>query len=165
MQWQFDFLKAKARATGDDKLLAELEAIGKPDPTNADQYFGFTRPLRKHLNETDSAWLSKLRELITSSASEAELEILGSGMMFSGRSLLPFQMQENLSTTALRFELPYYVIQGRHDLFTPTEPAAAYFAKVSAPKKEMVILEGAGHFALATHQQQFLAALREVLSG
>ncbi len=82
----------------------------------------------------------------------------------SQSSLLPFQMQENLSTTALRFELPYYVIQGRDDLLTPTEPAAAYFAKVSAPKKEMVILEGAGHFALATHQQQFLAALREVLS-
>jgi len=28
----------------------------------------------------------------------------------------------------------------------------------------MIILEGAGHFALATHPQQFLAALREVLS-
>lgn len=43
--------------------------------------------------------------------------------------------------------------------------AEAYFKKVSAPRKEMVILEGAGHFALATHQQQFLAALREVLSS
>ena len=79
--------------------------------------------------------------------------------------MLPFQMRETLSTTALRFELPYYVIQGRDDLMTPTAPAEAYFKKVSAPRKEMVVLEGAGHFALATHQQQFLAALREVLAS
>ena len=73
--------------------------------------------------------------------------------------------QENLSTAALRFQLPYFVIQGRDDIFTPTDPAEAYFDKISAPKKKMVILEGAGHFALATHPQQFLAALREVLSA
>jgi len=31
-------------------------------------------------------------------------------MEFSGKALLPRQMQEDLSRTALRFELPYFVI-------------------------------------------------------
>jgi pimeloyl-ACP methyl ester carboxylesterase len=91
-----------------------------------------------------------------------DLAALGAGMSFSGRTLLPTQMQEQLSTTALTFELPYFVIQGRHDWFTPTEPASAYFAKVVAPHKRMVVLEGAGHFALVTHAEAFIAALRSM---
>lgn len=128
--------------------------IGKPDPMNAKQYFHFTRSLRKHLNATDSAWLSELPGLAKSSLSESDLEAVNGGMNLSGHAMLPFQMQENLSTAALHFELPYYVTQGPDDLFTPTEPAEAYFEKVTAPRKKIVILEGAGHFALATHPQQ-----------
>jgi fermentation-respiration switch protein FrsA (DUF1100 family) len=47
----------------------------------------------------------------------------------------------------LRFALPYYVIQGRDDLFSPTPLAETYFTKVEAPAKRLVVIEGAGHFA------------------
>jgi fermentation-respiration switch protein FrsA (DUF1100 family) len=70
----------------------------------------------------------------------------------------------DLSTTAARFKLPYYVIQGRHDLFAPTQLVEAYFNKVSAPKKRLIIIEDAGHFALATHQAEVIAALKAVIS-
>lgn len=56
------------------------------------------------------------------------------------------------------------MIQGRYDINTPTAPAEAYFARVSAPEKRMVILEDAGHFALATHRREFIAALLEMLA-
>jgi len=72
-------------------------------------------------------------------------------------------VSEDLPATAVDFKVPYYVIQGRHDLFTPTPLAEAYFAKVSAPKKRMVIVEDAGHFALATHQTRVIAALKEMV--
>ncbi len=47
--------------------------------------------------------------------------------------------------------------------FLPTPLAEAYFAKVSAPKKKMVVIEAAGHFALATHAAEVAAALREMV--
>jgi pimeloyl-ACP methyl ester carboxylesterase len=62
-----------------------------------------------------------------------------------------------------RFTIPYYVIQGRHDLFTPTSLAEAYFAKIVAPRKRMIVLEDAGHFALSTHAKQVAAALKKLL--
>ena len=164
VRWQFDFLRARAEETGDRTLLAELQAIGEPDPTDADQYFGFTRSLRQYLAPSDSAWLAQLRDLPTRYVSQAELDDIVGGMTLSGRSMLPFQMRENLSSTALRFEVPYYVIQGSDDIFTPTDPARAYFANVVAPGKDIVIIEGAGHFALVTHPQEFIAALREMLA-
>jgi pimeloyl-ACP methyl ester carboxylesterase len=39
----------------------------------------------------------------------------------------------------------------------------AYFNKVSAPKKRLIIIEDAGHFALATHQAEVIAALKAVI--
>jgi pimeloyl-ACP methyl ester carboxylesterase len=39
----------------------------------------------------------------------------------------------------------------------------AYFNKVSAPKKRLIIIEDAGHFALATHQAEVIAALKGLI--
>jgi pimeloyl-ACP methyl ester carboxylesterase len=164
---QFELLVRKAKDTGDAAMLAELEAIGRPDPANAEQYFAFTRPLRKYLDAADAGWLDGLIALVrrTPGFTEADLHVLGDGMTFSGRTLLPFQMQENLSTSALRFEIPYFVIQGRDDIFTPTAPAEAYFAKLVAPHKRIAILDGAGHFALVTHAARFVAILNEMIAA
>jgi hypothetical protein len=41
--------------------------------------------------------------------------------------------------------------------------AEAYFARVSAPKKRLFIIEDAGHFALSTHQADVIAALKETV--
>ena len=42
---------------------------------------------------------------------------------------------------------------------TPTSEAVRYFNVVKAPKKKLILIEHAGHFALDTHREQFLAAL------
>jgi pimeloyl-ACP methyl ester carboxylesterase len=164
---QFDFLTARARETGNAAMRAELEAIGRPDPMNQEQYFTFTRPLRQFLHRSDAAWLAGVLDLVRSAPgfTEQEMTSLRDGMLFSGRTLLPTQMRERLSTDALRFELPWFVIQGRHDLFTPTAPVEAYFRKVEAPRKQLIVLEDAGHFALVTHAPAFIAALRDLLAS
>lgn len=69
----------------------------------------------------------------------------------------------DLPATATNLKIPYYVIQGRHDLFAPTPLAKAYFDKVSAPKKQFFVIEDAGHFALATHQKEVIVALEAML--
>ena len=163
VQWQFDFLKNKAVQSNDTAMLNELLLIDKPDPTNAEQYFKFTRPLRKYFATSDAIWLKGLRELATV-LPKADLENLGNGMDFSGRVLLPIQMKEKLSTTSLMFKVPYLIIQGQEDIMTPTEPALKYFNNITAPKKGQVVLENAGHFALVTHSAAFKEALIKLLS-
>jgi pimeloyl-ACP methyl ester carboxylesterase len=147
-------------------MLAQLDSIGQLDPMNAAQYFAATRQLRNFLADSDKAWFSRMRALASDSIemTDEDRAALGAGMSFSGGALLPTQMQERLSTSALTFELPYFVIQGQDDWFTPTAPASSYFATVVAPRKRMLVLEAAGHFALVTHPEAFIAALSSMLA-
>jgi proline iminopeptidase len=162
---QFDFLKDKARETSNVTLLAELEAIGRPNPQDAEQYFRFTRTLRQYLDEADSTWLKGIRARLIQAKGYGpkDLEALGQGMDFSGKTLLPVQMQSALSSSSLEFQLPYLVIQGQDDVFTPTSAAAHYFERVKAPVKRLVILQGEGHFALVTDAARFATTLKEAL--
>ena len=139
VQFQFDFLKRRYKESGDTGALAALDAIGKPDPANVKQYFGFSRPIRQPTNASDTAWLAGLTALIEAS------------------------VRTDLFATATHFTIPDYIIQGREDLFAPTPFAEAYFNKVAAPKKRLFIIEDAGHFALATHQREVIAALNAVI--
>jgi hypothetical protein len=42
---------------------------------------------------------------------------------------------------------------------TPTSVAVAYFNVLKAPKKKLILINNAGHFALVTHREEFLEAL------
>jgi pimeloyl-ACP methyl ester carboxylesterase len=64
-----------------------------------------------------------------------------------------------LPTTAKTFKVPFFVIQGKEDMVVPTSVAVKYFNAVTAPKKKLILIEHAGHFALVTHSEEFLAAL------
>jgi len=164
VQFQFDFLKQRYQEKGDTAALAALEAIGKPDPKNVGQYFGFSRPIRQNMNASDTAWLSGLRNLYSASGeTEAALKAIGDGSSASGSALIGASVATDLPATATSFKIPYYVIQGRHDRFAPTPLVEAYFNKVSAPKKRLIVIEDAGHFALATHQAEVIAALKAVI--
>jgi hypothetical protein len=44
-------------------------------------------------------------------------------------------------------------------MVTPTSAAVKYFNVVKAPKKKLILIEHAGHFALVMHREEFLAAL------
>jgi pimeloyl-ACP methyl ester carboxylesterase len=166
VQWQFDFLKERARASNDTAALASLEAIGKPDPLNIVQYFTFSRPLRSQMNDSDKAWFANMKAIAArSGATDADIDTAGKGMDFSGGKLIQSMVREDLVATASRFSTRYCVIQGEHDLSTPTAPAKVYFDIVAAPKKRFAVIEGAGHFALATHQAQFIAEMKACLAG
>ena len=164
VQFQFDFLKQRYRETGDTAALAALEAIGKPDPKDVKQYFGFSRPIRQHMNRSDTAWLTGLKSrYIAEGETEVTLQAIGDGMNASGSALIDASVAGDLSATATSFKIPYYVIQGRHDLFSPTSLVEAYFNRVSAPKKRLIIIEDGGHFALSTHQAEVIGTLKAMI--
>jgi pimeloyl-ACP methyl ester carboxylesterase len=114
------------------------------------------------MSASDTTWLAGLRAIYRANGeSEEMVKAIGDGMAASGSALNG--TSTNLSATATTLKLPYYVIQRRHDLFAPTPLVEAYFNKVSAPTKRLIIIDDAGHFALATHQEAVIAALKAVL--
>jgi pimeloyl-ACP methyl ester carboxylesterase len=166
VQFQFDFLKQRYQEKGDTTALATLEAIGTPDPKNLGQYFGFSRPIHQNMNLSDTAWLADLSKVAQANGeTDATIKATSDGMGASGAALIGNTVTTDLPATAATFAIPYYVIQGRHDLFAPTSLAEAYFAKISAPTKRMIIIEDAGHFALATHQAAVIAALKQMVAS
>jgi pimeloyl-ACP methyl ester carboxylesterase len=164
VQFQFDYLKRRHAEKGETEALTRLEAIGKPDPRNVAQYFGFSRPLRQNFGPADTQWFAAMkRTAMTNGETEADIKATGDGQSASGAALIQSIFSTDLPATAPSFRLPYYLIQGRDDLNAPTQLAEAYFAKVSAPEKQIAVIEGAGHFALATHAAEVSAKLRDML--
>jgi pimeloyl-ACP methyl ester carboxylesterase len=59
------------------------------------------------------------------------------------------------------FAVPIFVVQGTEDDYTPAELSRAFVDQISAPNKAFIPLEGAGHFALTEHSDEFLRILVE----
>lgn len=158
---QFDFMLARSRAANDRKKVELMEAIGTPDPTNAAQYFSWWSMRNPYMARADAKWFEDLMQIVRSDPefTEAYLKTWGEGMEYSGRTTLNAMLNTELPTTARVFKVPFFVIQGKEDMATPTSVAVEYFKVVRAPRKKLIRIEHAGHFALVTHREEFLAAL------
>ena len=161
VQAQFDFLLAKARAANDRKRVEQLEAIGTPDPNNTAQYFSWWSMRNPYMSADDAKWFEELGQIVRSDPefTEEYMKALGDGMRYSGRTTVSAMASTEFPTTANKFKVPFFVIQGEEDMVTPTSVAVKYFKVVKAPKKKLILIEHAGHFALVTHSEEFLAAL------
>jgi pimeloyl-ACP methyl ester carboxylesterase len=66
----------------------------------------------------------------------------------------------DMPLSALRVQkVPVVIIQGRHDLHTPYEPARAFFDTIEAPKKTFITLERAAHAPMFEQPGEFLLTL------
>ncbi|HEY6271992.1 MAG TPA: hypothetical protein VIX19_08370, partial [Terriglobales bacterium] len=81
-------------------------------------------------------------------------------MEFQGEHALPDQLATNLPKTACKIDIAYFVIQGQDDIVTPTQAVVDYFKCVRAPKKELILIPSAGHFAFMTAASEFLELLK-----
>jgi pimeloyl-ACP methyl ester carboxylesterase len=160
---QYELVLAKARASGDQAAITQIEA-DQPDPADAGQYFNFSSKYQVRSSlwpEPDRAWLQHLRsQLPELRARNAEqVKYLAEGMEFQGAQVLPDQLAINLPKTACDIDTAYFVVQGQDDVVTPTSAAVEYFKCVNAPKKELILIANAGHFAFMTASDRFLEAL------
>jgi proline iminopeptidase len=158
---KYDLVLAKARAGGDAATVKELEASGPPDPTDANKVFGFNDRVYPLWAPSDVAWIKSLRADAPRlrATYPKDFQDFEDGFGFSVEKAVPDQIKTDLPATASRIETAFFVIQGQGDLITPTVDAVAYFDQVKAPKKELIIIPDAGHFAFMTSPQAFLAAL------
>lgn len=159
---QYDLLLAKARKDGNQATVKELEAIGRPGPTNGDHWSFLNKyNFRSLWAPSDQVWLQHLRgQAAELEAREPEqFKNLEDGMQFTAERVLPDQIATNLPMTACNIHAAYFVIQGQDDVITPTQAAIDYFKCVKAPKKELILIPNSGHFAFMTASDKFLETL------
>ena len=160
---QYNLVLAKARKDGDRATIKELEA-NRPNPANAQQYFSFSSKyhVRSLWPPSDQAWLQHLRSQLPElqASNPEQSKYLEEGMEFQAEQVLPDQLATNLPKTACEMDTAYFVIQGQDDIVTPTQAAIDYFKCVKAPKKELLLIPNAGHFAFMTAAREFLELLK-----
>jgi pimeloyl-ACP methyl ester carboxylesterase len=156
----------EARRRDDSQAVAELEAIGPPPYASplelgtqrrwASRFEGLGDPRIRLLRTTLLAPRYSLADGIAYARG-----VLASQNYFFGERMDGPLVQVDLAVEPTRFDLPVVIIQGEDDSFTPASLARDYLAALTAPHKEFVPVSGAGHFALGTHPDAFLAALKE----
>lgn len=66
---------------------------------------------------------------------------------------------------SLAFEVPMLFITGREDWVTPCSMMQEYCEALTAPRKQMVVLEQAGHVLFLDQPDAFCSAVKEVLAA
>lgn len=153
----------KARAANDKEAVAELEKIGPPPYDRIDKVIVQFKWLGTYAVESDRVAQSSLIGSLTLSAPNYSLwdiynRIRGFAQIPSWE-LYQEMLSTNLPALGTDFNIPIYFFQGAEDEVTLTALAREYFYMISAPHKELVLFEGAGHFAVWTMPNRFLQEL------
>ncbi|MFF3673767.1 alpha/beta fold hydrolase [Streptomyces sp. NPDC002120] len=151
----------RLRAAGKTKDVAKVEAMGS-DPGRWSSAQRSTYD--KLCASSDPLTLDTVKKVIIGSLWLSPLYSLGRiKAYFQGQG---FSAPVTEGTGALddwadgtRFELPFFVFQGAHDVITPAARAQAYFDAVEAPVKAFALIEDASHFAALRHPERFLELL------
>nr|WP_267874026.1 alpha/beta hydrolase [Massilia soli] len=164
----YDRVLERARAAGDSKTVASIEALGPPPWKNPRNFGVLRRATRvyegKATDPAPKAWWTKAPGYATAEA-EAEYE---AGEDYAFLQFVGMDNNGMLSTIDLpklgtRFDIPVYLIQGTEDLVTTKEVTKVYFDSITAPHKDLILLERVGHdpnAAMLDAQYKVLQSLR-----
>jgi pimeloyl-ACP methyl ester carboxylesterase len=153
----------KARAKSDKEAVKELENIGPPPFDRMDKVIVYFNQLGAYEVESDRVAQSSLIGRLTFRAPNYSLwdiynRIRGFFQIPTWR-LYNEMLSTDLPSLGLDFKIPVYFFQGAEDEVTLTPLAIEYFDKINAPHKEILLFEGAGHFAVWSMPDRFLQEL------
>ncbi|HET9653382.1 MAG TPA: alpha/beta hydrolase [Usitatibacter sp.] len=155
----YDGLLNKARADHDERSLATLAAAGKPPFETLEQVGRFFDVESRYDPDADALPAVMRAGLTAPGISLFDLYERQKG--FS--SVPPWSIYREILATDLRplndFQVPVYFVQGAEDDLTPASLVREYFDGIRAPHKELVLLPGAGHFAVWIARDRFLQEL------
>jgi pimeloyl-ACP methyl ester carboxylesterase len=157
---------ARARERDAGAAISELVALGPP-PYAGLQEIATQRKWATQFETGRSLEASfVLPQLFAPRTQLADIYDLAAATAAAGQHFVGADMKGPMTQIDLRkvgpdFALPVFVIQGTADDFTPAELSRAWLDSLSAPQKEFIPIENAGHFALTSHGEEFLQALRE----
>ena len=93
-------------------------------------------------------------------------EIIGilKGYKFTLNVMWPEIAVLNLAAECPKFEMPYFILNGRLDNNTPASLVDGYYENVEAPKKDLIWFENSGHNPMGDEPDAFKTALRRKIN-
>lgn len=163
----YDYVMRKAKETGNQKAIKDLEAIGRP-PFNH-----FSKGLWKY-----SVWLEKFggkthnkpgKDIFKSIFSAPEYSLVDKINFFRGSLFSVKHLHQELLVTDLRklvkkVDIPVYFFLGRHDYSAPFQLAEEYFELIDAPNKEIIWFKESGHMPQYEETERYHQELVRILN-
>lgn len=156
-------LQAQARAANDQRTLKTLAQIGQPPFDSREKIEGFFSSVDKYPPASDQAAMkiigAKLLAPKPDYSLHDEFDRVRGFMVVPPLRVYREMLDTRLASLGPHFDLPVFFIQGSEDKLTPASLAQDYFNTIDAPHKELVLLEGGGHFAFLSMAGKFLEEL------
>jgi proline iminopeptidase len=162
MAVHYAYAMKRAESERNQDALRELREIGPPPHEFGPKFFTAQKWLNYYLADSDTKYLQKQLEIVTSAPNFSPQDVQDwiAGGQFTIPLLFPTLVAIDLpATQGYDMPVPFCLIQGQEDHITPTSIAQDYFRKIRAPRKKMVLVKDAGHFAYVTNREEFLVAL------
>lgn len=151
----YRFVLKIAEDTGNRKAIRELESIGKPEKGLYKSGTQATIKERSWVNEfggtaykTNSKGLAKYYKSVLSWQEYRLKDKLNymKGSVLTFNSLWEEIMTYNLHNKILSVDVPFIVMQGKHDYQTSYSAARAYYEEIHAPYKAFYTFEESAHY-------------------
>lgn len=84
------------------------------------------------------------------------------GADFSMIHLFPSVLSDTLFTSSVKFEIPFYIIQGEYDYMVSGVLAKKYLDAIEAPKKEFFIFSNSAHSPNMEEPEKFIEIFRKI---
>ncbi|MCA1247217.1 alpha/beta fold hydrolase [Massilia sp. MS-15] len=145
-----EIILARARAAGDQATVERITALGAPPWTNPRNFGILRRAVRKYealvSDPATAAWMAwKAARNTPKARADYEAAEDYSYIQFIGMKGDGIASTVDMAAQAARFGMPVYMVHGDQDLLAPKEIAQRYFARIAAPRKQLVVVERAGH--------------------
>ncbi len=152
-------LVERATRDGNIQAIQELKAIGPP-PYKPGKGFSVQHKWANLFEGADVFLASTLGFALTAPGyTVRDINDWFDGQQISGDKLQPYFDELDRKLVGGELAVPVVVIQGAEDYTTPVSLAKAYVDALHAPAKAFVMIEGGGHFAVYTKQEEFLKEL------
>jgi pimeloyl-ACP methyl ester carboxylesterase len=152
---------ARLRAAHDSEGIAALERVGPP-PYKSNSDLVTERNLsRQHDIPAERDAYSEMAPVVLFAPGWSLWDTYEFLVASDPAEAATFAADANYDARKLgiKFDTPFFIINGELDHITPTDLAKPYFDSVQAPVKQFVVLKGAGHNAVATEPDVFLREL------
>lgn len=157
--------RAYAVESGDVRGVADLDVLGS-DPrrwTPSQTEDVSKRAVKATRGVPDMVYDLMLPALMYDpTLSMSDIRAIDRGMKGSLAVLQPEYSQFDFTALGWTYEIPYVVVQGAADLVSPVAAARRHWERITAPDKDFIEVDGAGHLVEFTDVKRFHAELRRV---
>jgi pimeloyl-ACP methyl ester carboxylesterase len=155
----YDDIRAWARATGRPELDRQLERQGPPPYGDVWSYEPFMLYENQAYGQKDLGFVIGVREYTLLQKAHTINAILDSWQV-----LYPQMQDIDLRRDVPSLPIPAYFVQGGNEMRGLSEPFGQWYERLAAPRKELIVVPGAGHRVIFEEPAVLAETMNRVLT-